>query len=1347
MNNRWKMNRIGFINFWLYDEEIFDFADGKLLLRGANASGKSITTQSFIPFILDGDKSPERLDPFGSKDRRMEYYFLGNGEREDVTGYLFLEFTKEGTDQYRTIGIGQRAQRGKAMTFWGFVLRDGRRVGYDFDLYKTAGSKKMPLSRLELSHILGEQNPLKTSQREYMEMVNQYIFGFPRIDQYDQFVKLMIKVRAPKLSRDFKPSKVCEILNESLQILSDEDIRTMVEAMEKIEDIQTKLEGLRTAFKDAGIIKREYDRYNQFILGKKAQLYIEAEAKKTALETQLTSFEQDFAKNTQQVEQLAQQTGILSNRNETLKHERTALASVDLENSVQKLQQSKAKVEALQTDCRILDTNITKYQADIYSYDVLERTENKNLADVTYQVERVVKDLNEMNETLQFSKHEGFLAKLTQTMEEETFLKMREELKQYRRDIIQGFDALQKAKEAHKKWDFAEETVSTYKIKKGVKEEQYRNAVTMQTQAREVLQDQFFRMEKGNQQLCFTQQKLREIIDWVEKYQSFAEAEEIKKIVNTSYSDSYSRLISQKMELENQYTCVESEYKQAITELESLKEMKDLPPQRQAKVDKARKILTTNHIVYRPFYEVIEFASHLSPEAGDLLEEQLADAGILDALVVAKSDLARAQKLLREASDTLLQGQGIIQMFPFDKLVVGDIEPELKAAVEELLLYISAVENEDGVLVLSESGYFRNGLITGHSVITQKAVFIGRKAREAERLRKILAQELLCEDLLKQLEKCSEQLKIAQKNLLLLATEYQQVPSFSDLNQGLSLVKDADYELQKAIEEFVVKEGELEQLLVIKKACEQEVIIKCKNIPFERTCESYTDGIEAADEYANVLYSLGSQLNAVKIVQTKILSLTEQRENKAETLASESRQLQRISLELNKYEGEIKQLEEFLNKPETQVLAKQLAAILKELQKNNEQIRENEKQIAAMQSELRHIRVTKEQLHTQLLQQIDEMKNLYQYYEEELALEFCLKVGDRAPQEYAQEALNQIRVADKDKSVVEITSNLLKIYQQHNSNLSSYGISVEDCFAEAVEKLRRRQNIVAVWQGNKLSFMDFYGVIKDAIDSTELLIQDKDRKLFEDILTDTLSRKLNSRILESRNWIRDMSSLMEQMDTSMGLTFSIDWKPQKSMQESEIDTMELEKLLNRDRNLLTKEDIEKVSTHFRSKIATARRAAVENDLVVNYSDLIRDALDYRKWFDLKLVFRRSEGQRKELTNNFFNTFSGGEKAMAMYVPLFAAVSSQYKKAEKEDCPRLIALDEAFAGVDEKNISSMFTLINKLDFDYIMNSQALWGCYESVKSIKIAELLRPANSSVVTVIFYHWNGKERILDEV
>ena len=203
MDNRWKMNRMGFINFWLYDEEIFTFEDGKLLLRGQNGSGKSITTQSFIPFILDGDRTPSRLDPFGSGDRRMDYYFLGEEGKEESTGYLFLEFKKEDTEQYRTVAIGQRARRGKPMTFWGFVLLDGRRIGYDIWLYKEVGSAKIPYDKGEMKKLLGEQTPFADVPGEYKKLVNKYLFGFRRIDQYDQFISLLVKVSAPKLSKEF----------------------------------------------------------------------------------------------------------------------------------------------------------------------------------------------------------------------------------------------------------------------------------------------------------------------------------------------------------------------------------------------------------------------------------------------------------------------------------------------------------------------------------------------------------------------------------------------------------------------------------------------------------------------------------------------------------------------------------------------------------------------------------------------------------------------------------------------------------------------------------------------------------------------------------------------------------------------------------------------------------------------------------------------------------------------------------------------------------------------------------------------------------------------------------------
>ena len=171
-----------------------------------------------------------------------------------------------------TIGIGQQAQKGKAMGFWGFVILDGRRIKYDFNLYREAGNTKIAYTKQEMKKELGENNLFTEAQKEYMSFVNKHIFGFPRLEQYEQFIRLLIKVRAPKLSKEFTPKKVYEILNDSLQTLSDEDLRAMVDAMEKMDDIQEKLNGLKRAYGDLQIIRNEYIKYNQYMLGQKAAI-------------------------------------------------------------------------------------------------------------------------------------------------------------------------------------------------------------------------------------------------------------------------------------------------------------------------------------------------------------------------------------------------------------------------------------------------------------------------------------------------------------------------------------------------------------------------------------------------------------------------------------------------------------------------------------------------------------------------------------------------------------------------------------------------------------------------------------------------------------------------------------------------------------------------------------------------------------------------------------------------------------------------------------------------------------------------------------------------------------------
>src|ERR1700730_4062469 len=101
----WRPSRAGLIDFWVFDYQEFYFSDGKILLRGENGSGKSVTMQSLFPVMLDGNISSKRLDPFGSVDRKMDYYVLYENkmdERSERTSYILLEFEKPGQDRYIT---------------------------------------------------------------------------------------------------------------------------------------------------------------------------------------------------------------------------------------------------------------------------------------------------------------------------------------------------------------------------------------------------------------------------------------------------------------------------------------------------------------------------------------------------------------------------------------------------------------------------------------------------------------------------------------------------------------------------------------------------------------------------------------------------------------------------------------------------------------------------------------------------------------------------------------------------------------------------------------------------------------------------------------------------------------------------------------------------------------------------------------------------------------------------------------------------------------------------------------------------------------------------------------------
>ena len=379
--------------------------------------------------------------------------------------------------------------------------------------------------------------------------------------------------------------------------------------------------------------------------------------------------------------------------------------------------------------------------------------------------------------------------------------------------------------------------------------------------------------------------------------------------------------------------------------------------------------------------------------------------------------------------------------------------------------------------------------------------------------------------------------------------------------------------------------------------------------------------------------------------------------------------------------------------------------------------------------------------------------NIYeQIFEEELNLKYVIE--EQA--EIQKQVKNVLSGLNKFEKTVKQSSDYFQVlvakFNENSEALIEYNISIDAMYQDKeienselreVYATRNRMDITGFTKGRKVNILALAKDIEEDIEETQSLIEQDDRKLFEDILTNTVGRKIRERIYHSKEWVKNMNDLMETLNTSSGLSFSLKWKPKPATDESEVDTAELVDILNSDTKILKQEEIQRVANHFRSKFAKAEEKSKEKGNIVPFYNIIKETLDYRSWFEFEFLFKQGNNTKKTLTNNAFYKLSGGEKAMAMYIPLFAAVYARYESA-KNDCPRIISLDEAFAGVDDNNIKDMFRILTQLDLEYIINSQVLWGEYDTIPSLAINELISDPASQVVSVIRYRWNGSKREL---
>lgn len=1321
--SRWHMHRMGLIDFWFYYNEEFYFKDGHMLLRGSNGSGKSVTLQSIIPLLLDGNKSSERLDSFGTRARKMETYLIDeDSDRNDRIGYLYLEFKREDAEVYKTIGMGLRARKNKPLESWYFVIEDNRRINKDILLM----NNHLAIAKSTLKSLIGDQ--LIDSQKEYMDRVNQTLFHFSNRDEYKETVNLLVQLRSPKLSNSLKPTMINEILSRSLQPLSEDDLRPMTEALSNMDDIQDQLEMLKQGYQAASLILKVYDQYNCSVLQKKASIALQEQKLLEKEQKIQNDWILEWEENKHFLTKAQEQKDALVQKQIELQNEYNSLLKDDIVQLTNELEMYRKSYQEKQIQLQ----NKQKQEEIKDNAYIDEKNHFKKLKEVNEEqeadIQEIFKEMENLQENLQFEeqillRHE-FLPNLNQEYDfTYTLKKIKEEIEQlskgmeYFSQIDQEKRMIMRLSEENERrqQDFEDTKQKLEKLK---------------TDLLDRLEEHKEKISKWNEHnsiLILSHEQMLELFSYIQDGELEDVSAKVESIIQRVYQEIFKKL-SQDL-IQNQHE--QKQITQAIFDIEQELEhwitMKDPKPEEDMAVQKSRKYLTDHNVVYKPLYSFLEYDEDVTQIQKDIFEEQLIRMGILNGLVVCKEDKEKIISIPKGMADQFLFVDQPISKYSTCILQSKNDFIDFRQVMDHFGWVEDSIENTSII--------YKYGLSVGVVSQEQSSIYIGRESRE--KYRQVKIDELKHEvDRYKEvLSNCIVQEQNLQENMQKLEDERDRYPSQETIHRIHKEIKitfleqDTIYKQIKRLKEELgqCKQNVYELQLSLSKICEKLGVSMIREV-FENRKESF----EMYKSYVEKLNSCHIRyVSNYELLQ----SVQSHMEDVLQDLMTIREEVRQISKEITTLKDLIHTIEKQMEEFGYQDIQKRIEQIQDCQQKIPKKISEQDQKIGDLNQRERQLQNLLKEQEKKLAALIELKDKAIRSYQQERELGYVFSEAIEA--KFAIEGIENKYANLKNKEILQ--TELQNVFHNNKGQLQEYGLVIHNIFEEDEENTR--MDIQTRYKGKKVTFMELMDGLQQDIEQQKLLLQESDRNLIEDILVNTIAKKIRTHIQSSKRWVEQMNRYMRSMNTSSGLKLSLRWHSHKAEDQEQLSTEQLVRLLEKDVQVLKEQDFKKLSSHFRSKLKMARKIADDEATLKSFHQVMREVLDYRTWFDFQIEYEKQGERKKELTNTAFFTFSGGEKAMSMYIPLFSAVAAKYEQASV-DAPMIIALDEAFAGVDENNIENMFALIQKFGFDYIMNSQVLWGDYRSVPSLAIHELFRPENAHYVTVITYEWNGKQK-----
>lgn len=256
--------------------------------------------------------------------------------------------------------------------------------------------------------------------------------------------------------------------------------------------------------------------------------------------------------------------------------------------------------------------------------------------------------------------------------------------------------------------------------------------------------------------------------------------------------------------------------------------------------------------------------------------------------------------------------------------------------------------------------------------------------------------------------------------------------------------------------------------------------------------------------------------------------------------------------------------------------------------------------------------------------------------------------------------------------------------------------------------------------------------------------------LFERTLAGSIRQSLASRIRQTSQLVDQINHQLETVRTAAGgVAVKLRWH----VDEQQADAVQkARQLLLKDPAGLTPEERVSLQEFVRARVEQARL-----DLEANapWQDRLRESLDYRVWhhFSLQISHRDWEGF-KPATEKLMNRLSTGERSVVLHLPMLASIAAHYtsgngkhtdQQDSKDHSPRLILLDELFAGVDKANRRQLFGTFSAWQLDAVFTSDHEWCDYDTLNGIAIHVLHPSTGDEPVTTTRFIWDGKTRLAD--